>query len=67
MSNKIFPNIATDRFKKLVEYLSDLENLERQRMSSSGKEYLDKVWELLGLPTYDEHINMINKQNEEEE
>ena len=67
MSNKIFANIATDRFKKLVGYLSDLENLERQKMSSSGKEYLDRIWKLLGLPTYDEHINMINKQNEEEE
>lgn len=67
MSNKIFANLATDRFKKLVGYLSDLENLERQRMSSSGKEYLDKIWKLLDLPTYDEHIKMINKQNEEEE
>ena len=26
-------------------------------MSSSGREYMDKVWELLGLPTYDKLIN----------
>ena len=51
---KINLNTATDRTKKLIEYLADLEHVDRQRMSSDGKYYMDKRWELLGLPIYNE-------------
>jgi len=46
-------NTATDRTKKLVELLASLEACDRDRMSSDGKYCMDKIWELLGLPTYD--------------
>jgi len=52
--SKIFANIATDRFKDLISNLSQLEIVDRQRMSSDGKKYMDRIWKLLGQPTYDE-------------
>ena len=51
-------NIESAMTQKLVSLLSDLEASDRQRMSSSGKEYLDRIWTLLGLPTYDKMIKM---------
>ena len=51
---KVSLNIATSKTQKLIGLLSDLENVDRQRMSSSGKHYLDEIWKLLGLPTYKE-------------
>jgi hypothetical protein len=47
--------------QNLISLLSDLENCDRQRMSSSGKEYLDRIWTLLGLPTYDDMIKQSEK------
>ena len=67
MSNKIFANIATDRFKDLVQTLSELENLDRQRMSEDGKKTMDKVWELLGQPTFDEVQAMTEAQLKKED
>jgi hypothetical protein len=40
--------------QKLIHLLSELEITDRQRMSSDGKEYLDRIWKLLGQPTYAE-------------
>jgi len=51
---KVTLNIATDKTKKLIQNLSDLEHVDRQRMSSDGKHYLDEIWKLLGLPTFSE-------------
>ena len=59
---KVTLNIATDKTKKLIQNLSDLEHVDRQRMSSDGKYYLDEIWKLLGLPTFNE----INPEEEEE-
>ena len=59
-------NTATDRTKKLISYLSDLEACDRDRMSSDGKYYMDKIWELLGLPTYDNLPSSTTKSQEEE-
>ncbi len=67
MSKKIFANIATDRYKKLIETLSDLETCDRQRMSQSGKTMMDKVWELLGQPTFDEVQAMGEAQMKEQD
>jgi hypothetical protein len=51
-------NIESPMTQKLVSLLTDLENCDRQRMSSSGKEYLDLIWTLLGLPTYHQILKM---------
>tara|TARA_X000001382_G_C3132075_1_gene166742 strand:- start:506 stop:763 length:258 start_codon:yes stop_codon:yes gene_type:complete len=51
-------NIESQMTQNLISLLSDLENCDRQRMSSSGKEYLDRIWTLLGLPTYDKIVKM---------
>lgn len=47
-------NIQSQMTQKLIHLLSDLENVDRQRMSSSGKHYLDEIWRLLRQPTYAE-------------
>ncbi len=67
MNNKIYTNIASDRFKKLIKLLSQIENTDRQRMSVSSQNWLDDIWKLLEQPTYDEMQSHINKKNEEEE
>ena len=59
-------NIESPMTQNLISLLSDLENVDRQRMSSSGKEYLDRIWTLLGLPTYDKMIKM-NEELEKKE
>jgi len=59
--NKQKANIESPMTQNLISLLSDLENSDRQRMSSSGKEYLDRIWTLLGLPTYDKMVKMNEK------
>tara|TARA_B100000902_G_C27285461_1_gene904162 strand:+ start:113 stop:343 length:231 start_codon:yes stop_codon:yes gene_type:complete len=54
---KVTLNTATDRTKRLVELLGNLEKLERDRISNDGKNLFDSIWQLLGLPTYDEIEN----------
>jgi hypothetical protein len=49
--------------QKLISLLVDLEVTDRQRMSSDGKESLDNVFELLGMP---KHADVIKKHEEEE-
>tara|TARA_R110000824_G_scaffold247519_1_gene436576 strand:- start:138 stop:350 length:213 start_codon:yes stop_codon:yes gene_type:complete len=67
--NKLYANMATARFKDLIKALSDLEHVDRQRMSSSGKKYLDDIWQLLSQPTYTEiqESKKINKENLDKE
>lgn len=62
---KLTLNIASNKTKELIGYLSDLEASDRDRMSSSGKEYMDKIWKLLGLPTHDELPTHMDKTMEE--
>tara|TARA_R100001443_G_C3303761_1_gene165985 strand:+ start:377 stop:598 length:222 start_codon:yes stop_codon:yes gene_type:complete len=59
-------NTATDRTKKLVELLATLEKLERDSVSDDGKLLFDSIWELLGMPTYDQIMNdkIIRKKND---
>lgn len=66
MSKNIFANIATDRFKNLIQTLSELEHIDRQRMSEDGKLMMNKVWELLGQPTFDEVEAMTEAQLKEQ-
>ena len=56
-------NTATDRTKKLVELLASLEANDYFRMSDDGRQNIDDIWKLLGMPTR----NDLDKQNEEEE
>ena len=51
---KVTLNTATDRTRRLISYLNDLECSDRDRMSNDGKNCMDRIWKLLGLPTYDE-------------
>ena len=62
---KITLNIASNKTQVLIGHLSDLEDCDRDRMSSDGIEYMDKIWKLLGLPTYDELPTHTNKTMEE--
>ena len=57
-------NIASNKTQKLIGLLSDLENVDRQRMSSDGKHYLDEIWKLLGLPTF-KQVQAMHSQEEE--
>ena len=61
---KITLNIASNKTQKLISLLSNLEKVDRQRMSSNGKHYLDEIWKLLGLPTY-KQVQAMNLQEEE--
>mgnify|MGYP003135079574 FL=1 len=61
--NQVYINLATERMQKLIKNIALLEEVDRQRMSESGKHYLDEIWKTLGMPTYDEAIRM----REEEE
>ena len=47
---------------KVIELLDDL-GWERDRMSSSGKETLDKLWVMFGQPTWEESF-LENKEKE---
>ena len=47
-------NITKKQYKlKVIELLDDL-GYERDRMTSSGKETLDKLWVMFGQPTWEE-------------
>lgn len=63
---KVTLNIASDKTKKLIENLADLEHVDRQRMSSDGKHYLDEIWKLLGLPKYNDLKKYQDKLEDEE-
>ena len=56
-------NIASNKTQKLIGLLSDLEQVDRQRMSSDGKHYLDEIWKLLGLPTF-KQVQTMHSQEE---
>ena len=61
---KVSLNIATSRTQKLIDLLTNLENVDRQRMSSDGKHYLDEIWKLLGLPTF-KQVQAMHSEEEE--
>lgn len=42
------------RMAKLIEHLSNLEQVDHQRMSQDGKSELGKIWNLLGMPSQEE-------------
>ena len=60
---KVYPNLKSQKMQQLISLLGDLEHTDRQRMSRDGREILDNIFELLGMPKYDDMI----KATEEEE
>ena len=58
-------NIQSQMTQKLIYFLSELERIDREKMSTVGKNCLDNIWKLLGQPTYDKL--QTHKNNEEEE
>tara|TARA_R100000781_G_scaffold111591_1_gene78137 strand:+ start:12874 stop:13092 length:219 start_codon:yes stop_codon:yes gene_type:complete len=64
MNNKIYANMATHRYQQLVKLLGQIENVDRQRMSNSSQIWLDEIWSLLGLPTYEENQKLIRESAE---
>ena len=60
---KVYPNLKSQKMQQLISLLGDLEHTDRQRMSRDGREILDNIFELLGMPKYDDMI----KAAEEEE
>ena len=60
-------NTATDRTKELINLLATLENLERDRISTDGRQLFDKIWRLLNMPTYDEMMHLDIKAVQEKE
>ena len=65
---KIYPNLKSEKMQQLISLLGDLEHTDRQRMSRDGREILDNIFELLGMPKYDDMIKKLDDgYNEEEE
>ena len=64
---KIYPNLKSQKMQQLISLLGDLEHTDRQRMSRDGREILDNIFELLGMPKYDDMLKKLDKSSEEEE
>jgi len=60
---KIALNIQTDLTQKLLSLLGDLEKVDRDRMSNDGQLIMDKIWKLLGQPTYDQNQEIIKEKH----
>ena len=61
--NQVYAKLESERMQKLIKNIALLEQVDRQRMSQSGKKFLDEIWKSLGMPTYDEAIRI--KEEEE--
>ena len=59
---KIYPNLKSNKMQQLISLLGDLEHTDRQRMSSDGQKILDNIFQLLGMPTYDEAIKLTEEE-----
>ena len=64
---KIYPNLKSTKMQQLISLLGDLEHTDRQRMSRDGREILDNIFELLGMPKYDDMIKKLDDGYGEEE
>ena len=64
---KIYPNLKSQKMQQLISLLGDLEHTDRQRMSGDGREILDNIFELLGMPKYDDMLKKLDDGFEEEE
>tara|TARA_R110000744_G_scaffold40374_6_gene91607 strand:+ start:5964 stop:6161 length:198 start_codon:yes stop_codon:yes gene_type:complete len=62
MSKKLYANFAAKKMQNLIKNIALLEQVDRQRMSQSGKKYLDDIWKTLGMPTYDEALKTMKKE-----
>ena len=64
---KVKPNYASDKMKELVSYLTGLEEADYVNLSEDGKNYLDKIWKLLDMPTNKELQAVLDAKNKQEE
>jgi len=51
---KVKKMAKNQRMAKLIELLSNLEQVDHQRMSQDGKSILGEIWNLLGMPSQEE-------------
>tara|TARA_R100001443_G_scaffold117090_2_gene139881 strand:+ start:4852 stop:5055 length:204 start_codon:yes stop_codon:yes gene_type:complete len=58
------PMPKNKRMRSLIEQLIELEGADYDRLSSSGKEALEKIWNLLGMPSQEQ---LYAQRSEEEE
>jgi len=61
---KVTLNTATDKTKRLIELLTELESNDYSRISDNGKRNMDQIWKLLGMPTNAE-LKMNSEKKEE--
>ena len=64
---KVKPNYGSDRTKELISYLQKLEDADYFNLSEDGKNYLDKIWKLLDMPTNKELQAALDAKNKKEE
>jgi|TARA_R100001082_G_scaffold31612_1_gene16197 hypothetical protein len=60
---KIGLNIQTKLTQELLKLLSELEEVDRDRMSNDGQLILDKIWKLLGQPTYEQNQKILEQKS----
>tara|TARA_R100000781_G_scaffold42557_2_gene29225 strand:- start:646 stop:837 length:192 start_codon:yes stop_codon:yes gene_type:complete len=60
---KIGLNIQTKLTQELLKLLSELEEVDRDRMSNDGQLIFDKIWKLLGQPTYEQNQKILEQKS----
>lgn len=62
---KIGLNIQTELTQQLLKLLGELETVDRDRMSNDGQIIFDKIWKLLGQPTYEQNQKIIEQNKKD--
>jgi hypothetical protein len=59
---KVIANIENKLTQELFKLLSDLEEVDRDRMSNDGQLIFDNIWKLLGQPTYEQNQKILEQR-----
>tara|TARA_R100000234_G_scaffold38018_1_gene22479 strand:+ start:10664 stop:10855 length:192 start_codon:yes stop_codon:yes gene_type:complete len=59
---KVGLNIQTKLTQQLLKLLSELEEVDRDRMSNDGQLIFDNIWKLLGQPTYEQNQKILEQR-----
>tara|TARA_X000001382_G_scaffold110728_1_gene87380 strand:+ start:344 stop:535 length:192 start_codon:yes stop_codon:yes gene_type:complete len=59
---KVIANIENKLTQELFKLLSDLEEVDRDRMSNDGQLIFDDIWKLLGQPTYEQNQKILEQR-----
>ena len=51
---KVYPMPKNKRMRELIENLANLESSDYDRLSSDGRHYLGKIWNLLGMQSQEQ-------------